>query len=181
MTRALYQSISPDELRERFIYRHESGEIFHRHSVSNIKAGQPIGSPHLRHGYKQLRFRGLYIPAHRAAWAIHYGNWPPIGFQIDHIDGDRANNRIQNLRLCTNTQNQWNRKMSSHNTSGFKGVYYHKATGKWTSSIRMYGKMNYLGTFETPELAYAAYCEASVRLRGTFSTLEEQALARTSP
>jgi hypothetical protein len=102
---------------------------------------------------------------HRLIYYIHHGWVPRI---IDHKDGNTRNNRIENLRAATEEQNQANSKRAKNNTSGFKGVSYHKPTGKWTSSIRLHNKAKYLGKFDTAEEAHAAYCAAGERLRGEY-------------
>lgn len=79
----------------------------------------------------------------------------------DHINGNPLDNRRANLRLATRSQNNMNRKKSSRNKSGFKGVSLHKQNGKWVARIGKDGKYKHLGLFNTPEEAYAAYCEAA--------------------
>lgn len=120
-----------------------------------------------KRGYLSGRiFRKGYL-AHRIIWALHTGEWPTE--QIDHINGDPADNRITNLREALGSQNQYNRGKTSKNTSGYKGVYLHKKTGKWLAQIGVAGRVKYLGYFETPLLAHAAYCEAASRLHGAFA------------
>ncbi|CAM2295090.1 HNH endonuclease [Ralstonia mannitolilytica] len=83
------------------------------------------------------------------------------GSVVDHINGSRLDNRRVNLRLCTIRQNGWNSGRRSHNVSGFKGVFLNKRTRKWTANIRVNGKQKYLGQFDSPEDAHAAYCHAA--------------------
>ena len=90
------------------------------------------------------------------------------GVEIDHIDGNGLNNRRENLRIVTKAQNQHNRKKSANNTSGFKGVFWHRAAGKWAAAIRLNGKRSHLGLYVRPEDAHAAYQSASERLHGEF-------------
>ena len=93
------------------------------------------------------------------------------GCEVDHRDGDGLNNRRANLRHATAAQNQRNQRIRPNNTSGLKGASYHKATGKWSAQIRANGKPVYLGLFETPEAAHAAYAKASAELHGEFGRL----------
>jgi len=93
----------------------------------------------------------------------------PEGFEVDHHDGDGLNNMRSNLRTATKQQNMHNQRLSSRNNSGFKGVNWRKSKGKWRAAIALNGKSRHLGYFATPELAHAAYCEASARLHGDFS------------
>ena len=81
----------------------------------------------------------------------------PVGKIVDHHDRDKCNNQRSNLRLATNTQNQWNSKISSKNTSGAKGVCQDK--GRWRADIRLDGKRKFLGYFPTKEEAVARYRE----------------------
>jgi hypothetical protein len=88
------------------------------------------------------------------AWAIAYGTWPQ---QIDHQDRIRNNNRLDNLRLATASQNSLNRGVRKNNTSGFKGVSYAKQTGKWWARIVVNGSRQSLGLFNSAEEAARAY------------------------
>ena len=92
----------------------------------------------------------------------------PDGMDVDHRDGDGLNNRRNNLREATRSQNMCNQRISSRNTHGLKGVHWHKAAGKWQAHIKLNGRNRHLGLFTTPEAAYAAYCDASTRLHGDF-------------
>jgi hypothetical protein len=91
---------------------------------------------------------------------------------VDHIDGDGLNNRRENLRLATNAQNQMNRKIGTSNTSGYKGVYWHKSSQKWMARIGVGGRQKYLGVFDTPELAYEAYKKAATEIYKEFARLD---------
>mgnify|MGYP003653768617 CR=1 FL=1 len=96
----------------------------------------------------------------------------PHGWQVDHIDGDGLNNRRNNLRLATFGQNSQNRRINSNNKSGFKGVCFHKHSGKWRGQIRSNYKTISLGYFASPEEAHAAYCLASEKYHGEFGRTE---------
>lgn len=96
-----------------------------------------------------------------------YNRWP--NYILDHIDGNRANNKLSNLREATQSQNCANAKLRSNNTSGFKGVYYHPKTGKWKSQIKKDGVSRHLGLFPTPEEAHKAYVKAAKELFGEFA------------
>ena len=87
---------------------------------------------------------------------------------VDHINGNGLDNRKENLRVCTRTQNTWNQGISSANTSGYKGVSYHKGKGKWQAGISVNSKRKHLGMFETPEQAHQAYCDAAKAMHGEF-------------
>jgi hypothetical protein len=96
---------------------------------------------------------------------------PPSNMQVDHASGDTLDNRKVNLRICTHAENQWNRKKSINNTSGYKGVYFHRGNGKWRAKIKLNNKCLHIGYFDTPEKAYKAYCEASEKYHGEFGRI----------
>lgn len=87
---------------------------------------------------------------------------------VDHVSGDKRDNRRENLRLATDAQNKYNRGKTRHNTSGYKGVYWNRASGKWAAQIAANGKKKHLGYFDNTEEAYAAYCKAAQELHGEF-------------
>lgn len=86
--------------------------------------------------------------------------------QVDHIDGNGLNNRRGNLRIATESENNFNRDIQRNNTSGFRGVSFHRGTGKWMSQTTVKGKYHNLGLYETPEQAHEAYLAACLQLRG---------------
>lgn len=88
---------------------------------------------------------------------------------VDHINGDGLDNRRSNLRICSKSENLRNRGKPASNTSGYKGVAWSKAAGKWQAYITVEGKRKHLGLFETPEAGHAAYCEAATKLHGEFA------------
>lgn len=95
----------------------------------------------------------------------------------DHKNGNRADNRRENLRIATDAQNCQNRKLGTNNTSGFKGVYLHKASGKWHAKIRANGKDRSLGYYHNAEEAHNAYQRASELLHREFANFGEKRAA----
>jgi hypothetical protein len=92
--------------------------------------------------------------------------------EIDHIDLDRTNDRIGNLRVATHSQNCMNKRISPLNTSGYKGVRWDKKAGRWYAVIQRDGKRHELGRFTSKELAHEAYQKAAKELHGEFARLE---------
>jgi HNH endonuclease len=125
-------------------------------------AGYIADSGYLMIGIDSIQYRG-----HRLAWKIITGNDP--GYEIDHEDLNRANCIFNNLRSAEGKENARNRKKYSNNKSGYKGVNFHVSYGKFRAKI-MKDRVDYmLGYFDNAEDAYAAYCEASIRLHGEFA------------
>lgn len=93
----------------------------------------------------------------------------PCELQTDHIDGNGLNNRRMNLRHATKSENMRNKCARADNKSGFKGVSWCKANGKWLASIRLHQKSHNLGYHTTPESAHEAYCQAAKKLHGEFA------------
>lgn len=121
-----------------------------------IRVGQPAGATNTA-GYIVIGISGKLYYAHRIAWFYMTGEWPR---QVDHRDGDRSNNAWANLRLATHQQNILNAKLAKNSTSGFKGVSWHRAAGKWSAQIYLNGESKHLGLFTTAEDAHAAYVSA---------------------
>lgn len=108
------------------------------------------------HGYRTIVIDKVQYKAHRLAWLCVYGRWP-VG-DIDHINRDKGDNRISNLRECTRTENNQNRAATSSNSaSGYTGVSFCKTTNRWRAKIKADGKQIHLGRFDTREEARDAY------------------------
>jgi hypothetical protein len=110
-------------------------------------------------GYRAIKFDGKHYLAHRLAWFYVYESMPKK--ELDHIDGNRDNNKINNLREATSSQNKQNTKMSKQSKSGLKGAHYHKISKKWLSRIKVNKKTIHLGYFDTKEEAHEAYKSAA--------------------
>lgn len=142
---------------EFFEYDPESGNLFWKknpvgacRSFIGRKAGTVINT-----GYLIVKLDGEAFLAHRIAWTLHFGCEPK--HEIDHINRVRSDNRIANLRDVPCYENNQNKGISSHNTSGIKGVYWHKNNRRWWSQIGYKNKLINLGSFDTKEEAALAY------------------------
>jgi hypothetical protein len=118
--------------------------------------------------YWGIQFKGTLYFAHRL---VYWWFTDKQDFHIDHIDGNKLNNAFDNLRGATTSQNLCNRPKPSSNTTGYKGVHYNKATGKYTAQIRHQYTKHHLGYYATPEEAYLAYCEAAELYHKDFSNV----------
>lgn len=172
---------SPDELRQLLNYDPETGlfvwkrrpeEMFEaRGSIARATgagcwngrwAGRPAFGLCTTHGYMIGSIQFQKVRAHRVAWAMHYGAWP--NSEVDHINGNRADNRINNLRLVTSSENKQNMKRRTDCPSGVTGVYWWPQSEKWRVQIAARGIRQHIGMFKTFEEAVAARKAAEARL-----------------
>lgn len=112
------------------------------------------------------------IRMHRVVLARKLGRELLPTEEVDHIDGDGLNNVRGNLRLATHAQNMRNSRKRSFGVSPYKGIYFHRQNQRWRAEIKADGKRYHLGCFDTPEEAYAAYCEAATKLHGKFARFD---------
>lgn len=146
-------------------YSPDTGVFTRKIGSRNRRAGSVAGSN--SHGYREIKLDRKKYLAHRLAWFYVHGSWPKC--LIDHIDMDRSNNRISNLREATHSTNKANRPRPANNKSGIKGVSFYKPTQKWQASICRQYKQTHLGFFESKESAAEAYRAAAGRLFGEFA------------
>jgi hypothetical protein len=156
------------EAAEWLAYCPETGKVtWRKDRWYNAKAGSEAGAICPLTGYRRIRFgANRKLQAHRIAWLLHFGV-DPFPLEIDHIDGDRQNNRIQNLRVATRQQNQFNRGPNNGSRSGMKGVY--PSGKKWRAAIRADGHLQWIGTFETAEEAFIHCLLITLSVRAPFA------------
>jgi hypothetical protein len=149
------------------IFRYEDGFLYWKEAGSGRDLSKPAGTLE-SDGYVKIVINGKRHRAHRIIWQMFNGSIPDE-IKIDHRDLDRANNDILNLRLGSNQENARNTGKQSNNTSGYKGVSYNASCKKkWVANAKVNGKTKYIGCFDTPELAYEAYCEYVKPIHGEF-------------
>ena len=112
-------------------------------------------------GYRHGSLDYVYLRLHRVVWALHYGEWP--AGEVDHIDGNRLNNSIGNLRMVSASENHRNQKRSINNTSGHLGVCWHKPTSKWKVCLNHKGRQKHIGYYNTLEAAVEARRAANIK------------------
>jgi hypothetical protein len=157
------ERITKELVQQLFFYEEETGKLFWKIKPSGpVNKGDEAGRI-TSNGYRQIRiFNSAYV-AHRIVWLYINGNWPKN--YIDHINGDRLDNRISNLREVTKQENNQNLlKAQKNNKSNFLGVSWNPKGKKWRAQICVDNKKIYLGLHETPELAHAAYLDAKRKL-----------------
>jgi hypothetical protein len=147
-----------------FTWRPRAGDSWKIRSWNSRMAGRAVTSK--RHGYIRIGYGRRYILAHRLVWWLFHRDLPDV---IDHIDGDRTNNRPTNLRPATTQLNAANRDKPSTNTSGFKGVVWSKSARKWRALIRVNYRLTHLGYYQTREEAAKAYGVAADKYFGEFA------------
>lgn len=177
---------SQEVLRQLLSYNPETGELVwkkrpvelfsetkartksHTHAHWNARhAGKPAMYGMHNTGYRWGRLFGRPYLTHRVIWKMVYGNDPAE--QIDHINGDRSDNRLANLREATALENAKNNGMNRNNTSGYKGVSWVDRDRRWSAYITANGKRMSLGHYKCPTAAHLAYQKAAVALHGEFA------------
>lgn len=161
-------------LHEYFDYDEKRGNLLHKNPRNKSYKGKAAGCIQTN-GYKRIKIKGKLYMAHRLIWLYIYGSWPKN--DIDHINGNQADNRIENLRNADKKQNTHNQKKQKNNRSGYKGVVTDsRLIGRkkpYRAGIYHNGKSEYLGFFATAEEAAAAYNEAALKYHGEFARLNE--------
>jgi len=125
------------------LFDYQDGFLVWKKSFGTIKSGAQVKSVSNR-GYVVVQVAKKRYLAHRIIWLLMYKQMPTM---IDHIDGNKTNNKIENLREVDNTLNHWNEKKRSTNKSGHKGVWWHKQSERWEAACRVSGKQKTIGRF----------------------------------
>lgn len=161
------QNLTVERLREVLSYDPDTG-IFRRKlaTAQRLSVGDIAGSKNDQ-GYLLIMVDRVRYKAHRLAWFYVNDEWPP--HDVDHINGIRDDNRLANLRLATRAQNKANQVTYKNNSTGFKGVSFHKKNRCFVSYINRDKVRRYLGSFPSAEDAHAAYCSAATEVHGEFT------------
>ncbi|MDB4725809.1 HNH endonuclease [bacterium] len=156
------------KLRELLKYDPLTGNFFWRHSRSGVKdLTKPAGS-YLQQGYRRIGIEGSAYKAHRLAFLYMEGRVPAT---VDHIDGDKSNNRWSNLREASVVQNGANMKLPTNNTSGYKGVHWSKVEQAWQVRLQAEGVRHHLGYFTCKHRAAIAYNRAAICYQKDYARL----------
>lgn len=158
------QILSPVLLRELFNYDPETGTLKWKVAISKIYRSGDLAGSIKKSRYLDVVLFGSRYRAHRLIWAIVYGEHPKD--EIDHINGDRFDNRISNLRDVKRLVNAQNIRIAPINntSSGLLGASYEKSSGMWKSQISLNGKSFHLGRFSTAKEAHDKYVVAKRKL-----------------
>jgi hypothetical protein len=146
-------------------FEYKDGQLIRTVDCKHKNKGRVAGNPDAK-GYLKVTHQGKGYFVHRIIYALHHGYCPDF---VDHIDNDKINNRIENLREADITTNHYNCKLPSNNTTGAKGVHKLKRQSGYQARINFDGKRKYLGTFPTFELADEFVSLARNMLHGEFA------------
>lgn len=149
------------DLQKALVYEPATGVLRWAERVANcVRVGDRAGMVG-HNGYRKVRFKGQTLLEHRVVYALAHGRWPVQ--EIDHLNGVRDDNRLENLREVSASLNRQNQRRAHRNSShGFLGVSVRR--GKFAAVITLDGKAKRLGTFETPDQAHKVYVETKRRL-----------------
>lgn len=163
MTLAKRHQLDYDELSK--FFKVENGNIICKVDANKKKAGAIVGI-YNGEGYLQVRHGGKYIASHRLVFLLTHGYCPEV---IDHINGIKDDNRIENLRAANYTENRCNSLIQSNNTSGIKGIHKLKNGGGFQAYISYNKKSKFLGVFRTLSEAEELISLAREMIHGTFA------------
>ena len=156
--------ISPELLKAMFEHRAD-GALVWKVKHGKVKPGDVAGCKD-RDGYTLIGVNGVLCRAHRLAFLMHHGYLPS---EVDHINGDPSDNRIENLRAATKSQNMCNSRTPKDNRSGVKGVYWNAHAKKWMARCTVNKKVHYIGVYADIRVAETAVKAFRKKLHGDFA------------
>ena len=148
-----------DQIILNYYLEYKEGELYHK------RLGKRMGTP-LNNQYLTFNLKNKRYLVHRAVYVMHHGVYPET---VDHINNDRSNNKIENLRGATQAQNNKNASLSKRNTSGVKGIAWIEASRKWKAKCMVDRIDHYLGMYESMDDAVRAVSEFRVKHHGEFA------------
>lgn len=155
-------NITAEQLKQYLHYNPDDG------SFTRILKDGSTGRIYRKQNYLTITINDKSHSAHRLAWLYMTGEWPS-NF-IDHINRDPSDNRWCNLRIASYAENNRNKSIGIDNTSGYKGVNWHKHKNKWRSEIKVNKKAIHLGYYDNKEEAAEAYIQAAKKYHGEFAS-----------
>lgn len=168
MTKLIEKTLSQDYIKEHFEYK--DGELYWKKKPSkksiHVKVGNLAGTI-CDNLYKQVSLGGKFYYTHRLIFAMFYGYFPK---SIDHIDRNPQNNKIENLREATQSQNNYNASIRKDNTSGFKNVYWDKRRNQWVVMIKVNKKNKHIGYYDSFQEAKESAIKARNLYCGEFAS-----------
>lgn len=143
------------------LFKVSGGVVVNKVNRPGRREGAEVGGLDTSTGYRKIRYLGKSKPEHSLIWFLHYGHWPV--YQIDHKNGVRDDNSIENLRDVPQSENGKNRKRNNNNTSGCTGVYWCNTNQAWLAQITIQDKRKHLGYFDDINDAIAARKSGEVK------------------
>jgi len=153
---ATITDITADYARQLLNYNPETGRL--RRVLTSGQLSNRYADSQKRNGYRYVKLKGRRYAAHQLVWLLHYGV-APCGI-VDHVNRDRQDNRVTNLRVVTAAENAQNAGIRADNASGYRGVCWHKRTKTWQVRIRAQGEHKFVGHFRVLSEAIEARREA---------------------
>ena len=168
-------TLTQDQVKDLFDYRDDGVLVRKRASMGNgIYAGRLVGNLNAKAlgsrntRYVTTKIHGQHWCVHKLIYLYHHGYVPE---QLDHINGNTLDNRVENLRPATSAQNMSNRKTFANNKSGCKGVCWHNRISKWQVSVGVNKKQKHIGYFDDLELAELVALESRDKYHGNFANI----------
>lgn len=157
------EAITKERLQEMFVY--SDGNLYWKKPRKKVVVGSKAGALSGR-GYMDVKIDQKIYKLHRLIFMWHHGYMPEF---VDHVDCERLNNKIENLREATASQNKWNQPVPKNNTSGIKGVCFDKTKNKWKGYVGYQGKDKHIGNFDSIDDAKIAVEKTRGELHGQFA------------
>lgn len=163
--------IDQEELKRLLHYDPDTGVFTWKVRTTNgVKVGDVAGKKD-KSKYTYIGINKKAYLAHRLAWLYMTGEWPKNS--LDHINGVYSDNKWENLREATYSQNNFNKTSYKNSSSKYKGVSYHKRKNKWAARVTVNKQSNFLGYFDSEEEAALAYNKQAIKLHGEYAKLNE--------
>jgi hypothetical protein len=148
------------------LFDYKDGVLFWKTTPSRkIPIGSKAGTITAK-GYIRIKINGRLYYAHRLVYLLETGTYPK---QLDHVNGDKSDNRIKNLRECDVSQNNLNRKKPRNNSSGIKGISWHAISKKWMVSLQIAGEQKYFGLYKDIDQAKSVIEAMRHKYHGDFT------------
>lgn len=155
-------TLTQERLKTLLHYDPDTGVFTYACARPKVRVGAEAGHTHAGHGYRQIKIDGKLYLAHRLAWLYVYGEWPTE--LLDHVNRNRVDNRLCNLRSSDKYLNRQNTGTPVNSTSGAKGVTWNRTLEKWHARISLKGRRYHVGWFYDKESAIAARQRAETEL-----------------
>lgn len=170
MAKGIANPLPPlSKIRQTFCYPSPLGRLYNLTTRCSTAIALEESGYVNSNGYRIVTIDGTQYLAHRIVYAMRHGIEIPTNFDVDHIDGNPSNNRIENLRLATRSENMSNRGKQLDNTSGYKGVSWCNRHKRWKALISKDGNKIFLGYYDSALEAAAFYDAAAIKFHGKFA------------